>query len=191
MRPDEETGVRGHWGYLGARRLILAEQRIGEGDEAPALRVNCSDGEIVDFGLSYGSHDIGPRRQYYYDAGLHRIASDRATAAPLDERSLVDELSDDERKELIAIASALCAGFDAIRADYYLWNGVWIGELTAYSSSGLTNFGTERMIRRAEAWTLPNLASPDPREALWHELLVRQERGSLQGGSPQGHPPRS
>jgi len=187
MRPDEETGIRGHFGYVGARKMIFAEERVGLGTESATIRFNGNSRGITDAGVTVGVHGIGTHKTFAHDRQLRRVPSERSIGASMDERSIIEGLSPEGRESLRAIGTALCAGFDQIRADVYVFEGVWFGEFTAYSASGLTSFGPKRMKGWSDNWVLPDLSVADPREPLWRELLAREERGTLQGQALQGH----
>jgi hypothetical protein len=55
MQQDEEAAGLGHWGYSRARRLLIAEERIGS-DAAPPpdLRTQVFDGKVLRFDWSSG-----------------------------------------------------------------------------------------------------------------------------------------
>lgn len=182
MQRDEEEIALGHHGYSLARKLLIAEQRIGSAGEEPATcRSHGSNGTVIDHWGTIGAH---PNKvAFLCDASFAPMDPwVRWKAQENDDRSPHLRLGPDEQRQLNAMVSALSEGFDFVRVDYYLDNGFWFGEYSPYSSSGLIRFGNAIEALWSSAWRLPDLNMPDPREALWRELLSRTERGSLQAG---------
>lgn len=147
----EELG-RGEWAYAGARRLVLAEERLGRpGEDLVDWKVHVVHGEPVlvqahherfaDHRVSYHRPDWTP-----VEANQNLLGRPERAAAPLHPGELLDA------------ASRLGAGWDYVRVDLYdLPEGVRFGELTVYPGSGLTDFRQDRWLdlELGERWTLP------------------------------------
>lgn len=182
MKPDEQNTSLGHWGYDGARRLLLAEQRIGSGAEPPFdLRVQVVGGVIerADFSVGFGTpgHRIGS-----YERNLvTRFPTNFEREIPLDERTAIDALTAEQRDAIRAAIEGIGACIERVRVDGYFDAGrYWFGELTAYTAGGLGSIPPELDRRIGSRWHLPDLSVPDPREAEWRSYLARTPRGSLQ-----------
>ena len=180
LKPDEEETSLGHFGYSLARKLLIVEQRIGDvGSDPATCRSHGSNGQVVDHWGTIGSH---PNKvAFLCDAEFEPLDPFVLWAAsPDDIRSPHQRLGTEERRQLNEMVVALTSGFDFLRVNYYLDRGFWFAEYSPYSSSGLIDFGPQIDRIWSEAWTLPNVAAPDPRESLWRELLDRRERGTMQ-----------
>ena len=188
MQPDEEEVSYGHPGYGAARKLLLAEERIGAAENPPAtLRTQVACGRIISFSYSFGSmHPSSsvPWRRYRYNPSFERVVDSKAEgAAPLSERSRIDELGHSERVQLTRTIQTLAEGLDQVRVDLYVEDQIWFGELTMYSGSGLSKYEPAVAREIAEYWVLPDLDASDPREPEWREQLAFRPKGTLQGSA--------
>ena len=182
LQPDEELQVFGHWAYGTARPLLIAQERIGAGESAPAdLRLVCNRGEIT---LAFWTD--GYQTESYsltgYEPDLRtRFQLDHPYDAPMHESGPSDSLSDDAVRDIIALAREVSAPFDFIRIDGIVMNDVFhFLEFTMYPTSGLGKLGLGTDQRLGSAWELPDLTAPDPREAEWRALLEGTPKGTLQ-----------
>ena len=185
VQRDEEEKVAGHPGYRLARHTLIAEERIGTHEDPPAtLRAQVAGGKIIGLSYSYGTihpSNPSPWRRYRYSPDFQRVADpDKKGAAPIDERSKIDELTGAERKRLTATILSLAEGLDQVRVDLYVEEEIWFGELTMYSGSGLTRYLPEIANGLSAHWLLPDLSRPDPREDEWRALLTAVPHGTLQ-----------
>jgi hypothetical protein len=182
MQPDEEVTTFGHWGYSAARRLLIAEERIGEGvNPPPDLRSHVFDGRLLrlDYSDGYGTNS---HRVAVFDRDLAtRLPTGLAIEFGPGEQTPIDAIPRDQRDAIRKIIEGIGSGLDYVRVDGYFEGGsYWFGELTVYASGGL--FPIISVLDRSAgfAWTLPNLAAPDPREAEWRALLAGTPKGTLQ-----------
>ena len=182
MLEDEETKVFGHRAYAGARRLLIAEERIGAGIEAPDdLRLSCSDGKlrVASWSHGYGTPD-------YRAAGYEQDLMTRAEKyLPHELRAAdstpIDALTHEEKSRLITAAEIISRPFDHVRVDFYFEEGaLWFSELTVYSNSGLAPIEHQENVKIGSFWNLPDLSASDPREAEWRALLHGVPKGTLQ-----------
>jgi hypothetical protein len=190
MQPDEEELSYGHPGYSAARKLLLAEERIGTAENPPAtLRTQVAAGHIISFSYSFGTmHPSSsvPWRRYRYNTSFERVADSKVEGAtPLNERSRIDELNLSERAQLTRTIQTLAEGLDQVRVDLYVEEEIWFGELTMYSGSGLSKYEPAIARELAEHWVLPDLSANDPRESEWRQLLAVRPKGTLQGPGPK------
>ena len=182
LQPDEETIVFGHSGYLGARRLLIAEERIGSGEAAPDdFRLSCSHGRLrlAAWSRGYGTPE-------YWAAGYERDLTTRHEKFLLHELeattpTAMDTLAQEEKLRLTAVAEVISQPLDHVRVDFYFEDGViWFSELTVYSNSGLAPLDDEENLKFGEYWSLPDLTAKDPREPEWRALLEGVPKGTLQ-----------
>jgi hypothetical protein len=180
MRRDEEELVMGHWAYGQARHLLIAEERIGDHATAPNdFKVSTFDGVPGYFFWADRSH-LEARYAFYLPDGTPfswgdpgELRSNAAALAVLPPQQL--------RQRMLNIASAAAAPFDWIRVDFYVEGGeVWFGELTLYGAGGLYVIDESNNARFGALWNLPDLLTPDPREAEWRALLQGTPKGTLQ-----------
>lgn len=182
LSPDEETRAFGHFGYRGARKLLIAEERIGSGPKAPDdIRCVMFGGHIkfLTWSQAYGTpqHRVanyGPSiSERYLGAGANELPD--GTPTP------VDHWSPELKSTIVALAEALGSLWEHIRVDLYVEEGkIWFSELTAYSTSGLAPISAEVNVEIGSWWQLPDLTAPDPRESEWCELLEGTPKGMLQ-----------
>lgn len=182
MQPDEQVRVLGHRGYDGPRRLLVAEERIGDGAAPPVdLRAQVFDGALrrMDYSIGFGT---GAHRVCCYERNLvSRVAANIAGEIPPNEKTQIDAMAPAERDLVRSAVEAIGGSAEYLRVDGYFWAGrYWFGELTAYASSGLGPIGPELDKVAGELWHLPDLSTPDPREAEWRSYLDGTPRGSLQ-----------
>ena len=179
---DEETRAFGHFGYQGARKLLMAEKRIGTGPRAPDdIRCIVFNGQLkfVTWSQAYGTpqHRVanyGPTiSERYLGVGTNEL--------PEGETTPIDRWAPGTKSKIIAIAEALGSLCEHIRVDLYVEDGeIWFSELTTYSTSGLGSITAEENVEIGGWWQLPDLSVPDPREAEWRALLARTPKGTLQ-----------
>jgi hypothetical protein len=182
MRQDEEIDVFGHWAYTRARPLLFAQQRIGDGEGSPPdIRLLCSRGRIL---LAFVTSDYQTdhyKISFYGEDLASRIRWGHPYETSNETRSAVDELSPETRAAIIALAKEASAPFDSIRIDGLFFNGRFhFLEFTSYPTSGLGKIGHQANVQGGAAWQLPDLSTPDPREAEWRALLEGTPRGTLQ-----------
>jgi hypothetical protein len=145
----------GEWAYRTARRALLVEEHVGGPGAVPAdLKVLCFDGRprLVEVHSGRGTdHRV---RLYTPDweplpwTEGYPPGPDAAPPAVLE--------------RLLKASSALAAGFDMLRVDWYEHDGApWFGELTPYPGAGLAALEPELDRLLGSWWTLP--AAPLPR----------------------------
>lgn len=143
----------GEWGYGQARRLLMVEEAI-PGTTPSGLadhKFFVADGEVR---LVQVDTDRFTR---------HRRRFHTPTWEPLDAVCEVPLApvapAPPHLAEMLAVATRLGAAFDFIRVDLYdAAGGVWFGELTAYSGSGLAPLRPTALDDElGAAWTLPRL----------------------------------
>jgi hypothetical protein len=182
LKPDEETRAFGHFGYRGARKLLIAEERIGMGAQAPDdIRCVVFNGQLkfVTWSKAYGTphHRVanyGPTiSERYIGVGTNEV--------PVGELTPIDRWTADTKAKVIAVAEALGSNFEHIRVDLYVQaEKIWFSELTAYSTSGLAPIEAAENLEIGGWWQLPDLNAPDPREPEWRALLNGTPKGTLQ-----------
>lgn len=145
----------GEWAYSQARPLLLAEEFIGDGSQAPTdYKFFVFDGvvRLVQVDSSrFGGH---VQRLYSPDWQPHDYTMNYplgpVTEPPLSYARMLD------------VASALGAGYDFLRVDLYDVAGeVWFGEITPYPSGGRTV-----LLPRAADEALGRLWQLPPRRAV-------------------------
>jgi hypothetical protein len=182
LQRDEELLVFGHWAYGAARPLLIAQERIGHAEVAPAdLRLVCNRGEIT-MAFWTDGYQTENYRLYAYDADLRtRARFDHPYEAPLNEPGPDRLLSDEAVRAIAAFAREVSAPFDFIRIDGVVVDDAFhFLEFTTYPTSGLGVLGVGAELRLGSAWHLPDLNAPDPREAEWRALLQGTPKGTLQ-----------
>jgi hypothetical protein len=141
---------RGEWAYTQARREILIERRLGRpGIDLPDYKFFCFSGEVALIQVDT-TRSVDHRRRLYspdwspLDTRLHYPLAP-ATAPP------------PEADDLVASAQRLSAEFDFVRVDLYALDGqVYLGELTAYPSSGRLRFEPPDLdLELGRRWQLP------------------------------------
>lgn len=186
IEADEQEYMLGHRLYQSARHLLFAEQRIGDGEESPDdLRI-LAFGErgippnLYEIQCSFGAH-TEQMVTFRYSSDFVRKQGVHPADAPIDSRSLIDDMDNDSRMLLLLIGRLLAEPFDHVRVDFYFDGTLfWFGEMAVYPASGLSPFADRFDIERGLAWSLPDLTLSDPREAEWRMLLERVPRGTLQ-----------
>ena len=176
LERDEEELVMGHWAYSQARHLLIAEGRVDSVGVGPIeLKVLNLNGEP-----QYYFHEDRLNHSGLYDCYLPD--GTRFLWGEGDNPSQhYPELVDDVRRLLLHAARAISVPFDEIRTDFFLWEGrLWCSELAAYTTSGLSRTAGDIDARLGANWQLPNLVTPDPREAEWRALLEVVPKGTLQ-----------
>ena len=183
MHEDEESGALGHWGYSQARRVLIAEERVGGGDAPPPdLRTQVFSGAAIRFDWSSGYGTPQHRVACYATDLSTRFATGTPIEVPQGERTPVDDLTEEQRADIKKFVDAIGSGTDYLRIDGYVEQGkYWFGELTTYTEGGLGFFANSLNEAAGERWKLPDLTAPDPREAEWRALLEGTPKGTLQG----------
>ena len=182
LKPDEETRAFGHYGYQGARKLLIAEERIGAGAQAPDdIRCVVFNGQLkfVTWSQAYGTphHRVanyGPTMsERYIGVGSNEL--------PDGETTPIDRWTTQLKANVTSIAEGLGSLCEHIRVDLYVEDAkIWFSELTTYSTSGLAPITVEENMEIGSWWQLPDLSVPDPREAEWRALLEGTPKGTLQ-----------
>jgi len=180
-RMSDEYTVRGHWSYGQARRLLIAEERIGTGEHAPDdLKIEANYGEPT-FIFWVTGRDRGAMRYSNIKMDGTRLLWGHPSEEPADSPIPLEQLDPAIRNIALEFTRAVAAPFDQLRVDGYAVNGeYWFGELTAYPAAGLGAISSETDAWLSTSWKLPDLKAPDPREAEWRALLEGTPRGTLQ-----------
>ena len=177
---DEEELAMGQWAYGQARHLLIAEERVGDGVNAPNdFKVACFDG--VPGYCFWANRETAPTRYAFFTPSgtTFRFGDPTESASNADLGSL--HSSQQLRERMMRIASAIAAPFDWIRVDFYVdGETLWFGELTLYGAGGLYAIDRENNERFGALWNLPDLSAPDPREPEWRALLAGTPKGTLQ-----------
>jgi hypothetical protein len=157
LGPDEETEVFGHHGYVGAKRCLIVEQRIGIGDTAPVdIRIFTNDGEVIGSACT-GRNPDGAYWSATFDERFERKPSGYSGQVPLDYPTPLSDLTQSELDVLREAARVATREFDQVRIDLYRdGDTYYFGEFTAYSSSGLMGYNTETDYRYGAKWRLPS-----------------------------------
>jgi len=178
---DEEFTVRGHWTYSQARRLLIAEERIGSGEHAPDdLKIEAYSGDPAFIFWTTGRSKGAVRYSNLKMDGTRLIwghpSEERAdTPIPL------EKLDEGVRRTALELTRNVAAPFDHLRVDGYAVGGeYWFGELTAYPAAGLGAISDTTDSWLGGLWQLPDLTAQDPREAEWRALLEGTPKGTLQ-----------
>jgi hypothetical protein len=145
------------WAYRQARPGLLVEEFIGTPGEVPAdLKVLVFDGIPRIVGVHTSRDTVHRNRLYTPDweplpwTGGYARGPD----APRPERL----------EDMLKAASALAAGFDMLRVDFYEHEGVlWFGELTPYPGGGMTRIEPELDALQGHWWKLPPVGPRWPR----------------------------
>ena len=180
-RMSDEYTVRGHWSYGQARRLLIAEERIGTGDHAPDdLKIEANYGAPA-FIFWVTGRDRGAMRYSNIKMDGTRLLWGHPSEEPADSPIPLEQLDPTIRNTALELTRAAAAPFDQLRVDGYAVNGeYWFGELTAYSAAGLGAISSETDAWLSTSWELPDLTAKDPREAEWRALLQGVPKGTLQ-----------
>ena len=178
---DDEYTVRGHWSYGQARRLLIAEERIGTGEHAPDdLKVEAYNGEPAFTFWTTGRSRGSVRYSNLKMDGTRLIWGHPSEEHP-DTPIPLEELDPDVRRTALDLTRVVASPFDHLRVDGYGVNGeYWFGELTAYPAAGLGAISRETDTWLGDIWHLPDLNAPAPREAEWRALLHGTPKGTLQ-----------
>jgi hypothetical protein len=182
MHEDEESGAFGHWGYSEARRVLIAEERVGGGDAPPPdLRTQVFSGTVLRFDWSSGYGTPQHHVACYASDLRTRVFTGTTIEVPAEHHTPVDDFTEDQRADLKKFVDAIGSGTDYLRIDGYVDQGTyWFGELTTYTEGGLGYFAKSFNEAAGELWQLPDLTAPDPREAEWRALLAGTLKGTLQ-----------
>ena len=155
LDPSSDELRTGEWAYSGARRLLLAEERLGApGADLEDWKFHVVGGEPVLVQAHHGRFTEHRVRYYRPDWTPTEVTG----AAPLG--ALVPPPP--HLAEMLEAAARLGAGWDYVRVDLYdLPEGVRFGELTVYPGSGLTDFLVDDWLdlELGDLWELPVSAS--------------------------------
>lgn len=178
---DEEYTVRGHWAYGQARRLLIAEERIGAGEHAPDdLKIEGYQGEPA-FTFWTTGRSSGAINYSNLKMDQTRLIWGHSSESAADAPIPLEELDQGVRAIALALASELSAPFDHLRVDGYAVDGeYWFGEITTYPAAGLGEISRETDTWLGGIWQLPDLSAADPRDAEWRALLEGTPKGTLQ-----------
>ncbi len=137
------------WAYRQARPGFLVEEFIGVPGEAPAdLKVLVFDGTPRIVGVHTGRRTLHRNRLYTPDWEPLPWTGGYARGA--------DAPRPEHLEDMLAAASALSAGFDMLRVDFYEDEGaLWFGELTPYPGGAITRIEPELDVLQGHWWTLP------------------------------------
>ena len=182
MQKDEQTEVFAHWAYTHARPLLIAQQRIGDvAGSPPDIRFICSKGNIL---LAFVTTDYQTDHYEisFYDGNLtSRFQWGHSYETPNEARTIVDEITVEARKAMIAFAKEASAPFDMVRVDGLYFGGKYhFLEFTVYPQGGIGTIGHKANVQGGAAWQLPDLTAQDPREPEWRALLEGIPKGTLQ-----------
>jgi len=152
--------TRGEWVYSQARRLLFAEEFIGEDGVVPA------DHKFLVFGgrarlvqVDTGRFGEHRRRLYTPEWSPIDVDEDVAPGQVTPPPASLDEMT--------KVAEALGAAFDFIRVDLYDVDGeVWFGELTPYPGGGLDRFDPALDRALGALWQLPSRSAVHLRQQL-------------------------
>lgn len=137
------------WAYRRARPGLLVEEFIGTPGESPAdLKVLVFDGVPRIVGV-HSSRDTIHRNRLYTPDWEPLPWTGGYTRGP-------DTPRPERLEDMLKAASALAAGFDMLRVDFYEHEGVlWFGELTPYPGGGMTRIEPELDALQGHWWNLP------------------------------------
>jgi hypothetical protein len=146
---DVNWALLGEWGYQRARRLIVAEERLGSGAVPTDYKVFVFDGVPRVIQVDYDRYTGHSRRFYTPEWEPLPHYNGFTMAAPRDPPPELDLL--------LAIAARLGEPFDFIRVDLYIVDGeIWFGEITPYPAGGLIPFEPEDLdATLGDYWQLP------------------------------------
>ncbi|MEJ5945051.1 ATP-grasp fold amidoligase family protein [Pseudokineococcus basanitobsidens] len=152
LDPSTDELRMGEWAYSGARRLLLAEERLGvPGEDLVDWKVHVFDGEPALVQVHHGR--FGDHRVRYYrpdwsptEVGIRAARTADLVPPPRHLAAVLDA------------AARLGRGWDYVRVDLYApAEGVRFGELTVYPGSGLTDFPDDPWLDHelGQRWVLP------------------------------------
>jgi hypothetical protein len=139
------------WAYTRARHLLLVEEFIGAGESPADLKVLVFDG--VPRIIAVHTDRTGVHRNRLYTPDWEPLpwtdGYARGPDAPRPERL----------EDMLKAASAMAAGFDMLRVDFYEHKGVlWFGELTPYPGAGTNHrMEPELDLLQGSWWNLPRI----------------------------------
>ena len=139
---------RGEWVYSQARRLLLAEEFLGDGEPPADHKFLVFGGRVELVQVDTGRFGDHRRRLYTADWTPVDVAEDVAPGPVTPPPSTLGEMT--------RVAEALGADLDFVRVDLYDVGGeVWFSELTAYPGGGLDRFDPVLDERLGALWQLP------------------------------------
>lgn len=145
----------GESAYAHAEPVLLLERWLGESDEPPMdYKIYVYDG-VARFVHVHRNRFVA-HRSSIFTREWERIDASQTHILP-DEITLPRPTRLDE---LLRRAEQIGAGFDFMRVDLFETNeGVWFGETTPYSWSGIRPFSPDSFERELGSyWTLPDLS---------------------------------
>jgi hypothetical protein len=150
-----EADQLSEWAYSKSRRLILAEELLGEPGSPPSdYKFFVFAGEVAAVQVDNDRFTAHTRHIYSADwTPLGVTSAGYPLAAPEPAPANLDKM--------IAIASELGRPFDFIRVDLYNIDGdIAFGEITPYVGSGLDTFDPGSFdAELGKKWTLPGLSA--------------------------------
>ena len=123
------------WGYRGLPRRILAEPFLHapDGEAAPEAQVYTFSGKAALINILVGVKRTPQRRSCWFDVTGRQVAI-KKRVVPYGEF----QLSNRDRQNMVAVAEQVCQDFSSLRVDFFMAiGGLKIGELTAYTHSGI------------------------------------------------------
>ena len=118
MQDDEESDALGHWGYSHARRLLIAEERVGLGESPPTdLRTQVFSGSAHRFDWSSGYGTPQHRVACYAEDLRTRFFTGQPVELPPGEHTLIDEMTEQQRTSIRTFMCTTGSGTDYLRID--------------------------------------------------------------------------
>lgn len=154
-KTDFQWRVNGERAYARARRVAILERWIGESDQPPMdYKVFVFHGAALY--VHVHSHRFTGHRASLYTRDWQMVPTRQAHIEPHSEPVARPQ----HLAELLRRAEEIAAGFDFLRVDLYDTEvGVWFGETTPYSWSGLRPFLPRSYeIEIGNHWNLPDRA---------------------------------
>jgi hypothetical protein len=157
------------WAYRQARPGLLVERFIGTpGESAADLKVLVFDGTPRMVSVHTSRYRVHRVRLYTPD-WKPLPWSEGYPPGP-------DAPRPERLEDMLKAASALAAGFDMLRVDFYEHEGVlWFGELTPYPGGGITPLEPELDMLLGRWWNLPRVS----RRPRWPHFPAAREGGGI------------
>ena len=144
--------TRGEWVYSQARRLLFAEEFLGDGAPPADHKFLVFGGTVRLVQVDTGRFADHRRRLYTPAWEPVDVAEDVAPGPVTPPPAALDAM--------VKTAEALGAAFDFVRVDLYEVDGeVWFGELTPYPGGGLDRFDPALDALLGSYWQLPPRAA--------------------------------
>lgn len=133
LRTYDRAGV-GEWAYTRARRELLVEEQIGDGDVLVDYKFFVFQGRVELLHTDSGRFTDTLYEVFYTRDWEPLAIANGAVPGPLREKPRC-------WAAMVAAAEAIGAGYDFMRVDLYEHDGVpWFGEMTPYPSGGMDIF---------------------------------------------------